>query len=70
VRAEEEEEEEEEPAMQDYNQLPPAVERLATSHSKLRKLIPTNEPLSRVKEWVETLEVSSATHAPARAAPR
>ena len=66
----EEEEEEEEPAMQDYNQLPPAVERLATSHSKLRKLIPTNEPLSRVKEWVETLEVSSATHAPARAAPR
>ena len=61
---EEGEEEEEEPAMQDYGALPPAVERLGTSPSKLRKLIPTNEPLSRVKKWVETLEVSPATHAP------
>ena len=61
---EEDEDEEVEPAMQDHGSLPPAVERLATLPSKLRKLIPTNEPLSRVKKWVKTLEVSPATHTP------
>ena len=57
-------EEDKEPAMQDFGNMPAAVERLGTSRGKLRKLLPTNEPLSRAKKWVETLEVSPATHYP------
>ena len=51
-------EDEDEPAVQDYGYMPAAVAKLAALPSKLRKLLPVNEPLDSVKKWVKTLEVS------------